>query len=118
MCLLCELLLWDCVALGALGTPGGHLSGQRLEDIPFPFDLEKLYLFELYKRDVRLFSDLPRLILLAMVFARQTGSRIESLAGLLATGLAASVSLLRHRRALFAEAFKHFDHVTMEELVD
>ncbi|CAE7801418.1 unnamed protein product [Symbiodinium sp. CCMP2456] len=122
----CCGIVWLWVPLGLLaGTlvvSGWHFLGLLRvlckEDIPLPFDLEKLYLFELYKRDVRLFSDLPRLILLAMVFARQPGSRFESLAGLLATVLAGSVSLLRHRRALFDEAFEHFDDVTMEQLSD
>lgn len=122
----CCGIVWLWVPLGLLaGTlvvSGWHFLGlMRVvckEDIPLPFDLEKLYLFELYKRDVRLFSDIPRLILLAMVFARQQGSRSESLAGLVATVLAGSVSLLRHRRALFEEAFVHFDDVTMELVSD
>ncbi|CAE7333610.1 unnamed protein product [Symbiodinium sp. CCMP2592] len=122
----CCGIVWLWVPLGLLaGTffvSGWHFLGlMRIlcnEDIALPFDLENLYLFELYKRDVRLFSDIPRLILLAMLFARQQGSRNESLAGLIATVLAGSVSLLRHRRALFDEAFEHFDDVTMEQVSD
>ncbi|CAE7393555.1 unnamed protein product [Symbiodinium sp. CCMP2456] len=121
----CCGIVWLWVPLGLLaGTfvvNGRHFLGLMQvvcnEDIPLPFDLETLYLFELYKRDVRLFSDIPRLILLAMVFARQQGSRNESLAGLIATVLAGSVSLVRHRRALFDEAFEYFDVVTMEQVV-
>ncbi|CAE7542182.1 unnamed protein product [Symbiodinium sp. CCMP2592] len=122
----CSLKVWLWAPLGLLaGTlllSGWHFLGlMRIlceEDIALPFDLEGLYLFELYKCDVRRFSDIPRLILLAMVFARQQGSRNESLAGLIATVLAGSVSLLRHRRALFHEAFQHFKKVTMEQVSD
>jgi len=117
--------LWVPLALlaGTLLVSGWHFLGLmrivcKEEDSALPFDLEKLYLFELYKRDVRLFSDIPRLILLAVVFAGQQGSRNESLAALIATVLAGAVSLLRHRRALFDEAFEHFDEVTMELVSD
>ena len=124
----CSGIVWLWVPLGLLaGTlvvSGWHFLGlmrvvcSRKEDVALPFDLEKLYLFELYKRDVRLFSDGLRFGLLAGVFALQQGSRNESLVALIATVLAGSVSLLRHRRALFVEAFKHFDEVTMEQLSD
>ncbi|CAE7819422.1 A39 [Symbiodinium microadriaticum] len=104
----CSGIVWLWVPLGLLaGTfvvSGWHFLGlmrvvcSRKEEVALPFDLEKLYLFELYKRDVRLFSDGLRFGLLAGVLALQQGSRNESLVALIATVLAGLPAFGRYQQ--------------------